>query len=206
MFHNNSLSIALMFVTGLAAQAQPQDRGVRGGPPAAGQPIAGLTPGELDYFANHGAPEFNTVETVADGLGPRFNLDSCGGCHAHPAVGGSSPPTNNPQVVRGPLMAPGNTIPAFLEPNGPVREVRFKKNPDGTPDGGVYAIFTIAGRSDKPAGQRAFFLHDGRTSDLLQAILAHSSQGSEANKVIDNFQSNLSPSQQQDVLNFLRSL
>src|SRR5882762_1752812 len=147
-----SLSIALMLSMGIATQAQPKDPGIRGGAPGAGQSIAGLTPGELDYFTNHGAPEFNNVETVADGLGPRFNLDSCGGCHVHPAIGGSSPPTNNPQVVRASLMAPGNTVPSFLAPNGPVREVRFKKNPDGTPDGGVHAIFTIAGRPDKPAG------------------------------------------------------
>jgi len=54
-------------------------------------------------------------------------------------------------------------------------------------------------------GQRAFFLHDGRTSDLLQAILAHSSSGSEAVNVIGNFQA-LTGAQKQDILNFLRSL
>src|SRR5579859_2095097 len=54
-------------------------------------------------------------------------------------------------------------------------------------------------------GQRIFFLHDGRTTDLIQAINAHDSSGSEADIPIDNFQS-LSPSQQQDLLNFLRSL
>jgi CxxC motif-containing protein (DUF1111 family) len=54
-------------------------------------------------------------------------------------------------------------------------------------------------------GQRIFFLHDGRTSDLLQAIRAHASSGSEANGSITLF-NNLSPSQQQDLLNFLRSL
>jgi CxxC motif-containing protein (DUF1111 family) len=54
-------------------------------------------------------------------------------------------------------------------------------------------------------GQRVFFLHDGRTSDLLQAILAHASDGSEANQVINNFNS-LTESQKQDLLNFLRSL
>src|SRR6516165_9021092 len=36
-------------------------------------------------------------------------------------------------------------------------------------------------------GQRIFFLHDGRTSDLLSAIQAHSSGGSEANGVLSNF-------------------
>ena len=54
-------------------------------------------------------------------------------------------------------------------------------------------------------GQRIFFLHDGRTADLLEAITAHSSGGSEANAVIANFKA-LSPNQQQDLLNFLRSL
>jgi CxxC motif-containing protein (DUF1111 family) len=54
-------------------------------------------------------------------------------------------------------------------------------------------------------GQRIFLLHDGRTTNLVQAIQAHASQGSEANTVEQNF-NNLSPSQQQDLLNFLRSL
>jgi CxxC motif-containing protein (DUF1111 family) len=54
-------------------------------------------------------------------------------------------------------------------------------------------------------GQRLFFLHDGRTSDLLQVIREHQSNGSEANGVINNFNA-LTPSQQQDILNFLRSL
>ena len=54
-------------------------------------------------------------------------------------------------------------------------------------------------------GQRIFFLHDGRTSDLLQAIFAHRSPGSEANGSMRIFD-NLSQSQWQDILNFLRSL
>ena len=54
-------------------------------------------------------------------------------------------------------------------------------------------------------GQRLFFLHDGRTSDLDQAITAHASAGSEANTVISNFEI-LSSADQQALLNFLRSL
>jgi CxxC motif-containing protein (DUF1111 family) len=69
-------------------------------------------------------------------------------------------------------------------------------------------------------GQRLFFLHDGRTSDLLQAIVAHSDCGqpgpqtnffnrgscqSEANAVIGRFNALTNP-QKQDILNFLRSL
>jgi len=54
-------------------------------------------------------------------------------------------------------------------------------------------------------GQRLFFLHDGRTTDIKQAILDHSSSGSEANTVIINFNA-LTETQKQDLLNFLRSL
>ena len=54
-------------------------------------------------------------------------------------------------------------------------------------------------------GQRLFFLHDGRTTDLIEAIDAHKSSGSEANAVVKKF-SALKPSQMQDLLNFLRSL
>jgi CxxC motif-containing protein (DUF1111 family) len=55
-------------------------------------------------------------------------------------------------------------------------------------------------------GQRIFFLHDGRCKDLLCAIEAHESNGGEATQAEFNFDNNLTPSQQQDVLNFLRSL
>jgi CxxC motif-containing protein (DUF1111 family) len=54
-------------------------------------------------------------------------------------------------------------------------------------------------------GQRIFLLHDGRTTSLLAAIQAHQSNGSEASQVEENFDA-LSPSQQQNILNFLRSL
>jgi CxxC motif-containing protein (DUF1111 family) len=49
-------------------------------------------------------------------------------------------------------MAPGSTVPPFLSINGPIREVRFVRNPNGTPDGGVHDIFTIVGRADNPPG------------------------------------------------------
>jgi len=54
-------------------------------------------------------------------------------------------------------------------------------------------------------GQRLFFLHDGRTADLIQAIQSHSSSGSEATGVIRKFNA-LKTSDVQDLLNFLRSL
>ncbi len=54
-------------------------------------------------------------------------------------------------------------------------------------------------------GQRVFFLHDGRTTNLLEAIHDHESPGSEANKVIQNFK-RLTVREQQEVIDFLRSL
>lgn len=60
-------------------------------------------------------------------------------------------------------------------------------------------------------GQRIFFLHDGRTSDLLDAIRTHRSDAnskfgpSEANAVIEKF-NRLGEDDKQDLLNFLRSL
>ena len=60
-------------------------------------------------------------------------------------------------------------------------------------------------------GQRLFFLHDGRTDDLVEAIQAHRSGGnskfgpSEANAVIDRY-NRLDSDDQKDLLNFLRSL
>jgi len=54
-------------------------------------------------------------------------------------------------------------------------------------------------------GQRKFFLHDGRTTNLVEAIQAHRSQGSEANRVIERF-NRLKVQERQDIINFLRSL
>jgi CxxC motif-containing protein (DUF1111 family) len=54
-------------------------------------------------------------------------------------------------------------------------------------------------------GQRLFFLHDGRTSDLGVAVRAHRSKHSEANKVTKKFEA-LSLDDQAAVLAFLRSL
>jgi len=138
------------------------DPGPRGGPPSAGAPLPGLTAGELAYFTD-GLSRFREVDSVtgtqpgatSNGLGPRFNLNSCAGCHAQPALGGSSPSPNskqvaavNPQIAVATNFGATNTIPAFIQPNGPVRVVRFVRNPDGTPDGGVHDLFTITGRSD----------------------------------------------------------
>jgi len=123
-----------------------RDPGVRGGAAGAGAPIAGLTETELAFF-NTGKDEFEEEEEVGDGLGPTMNLGSCGGCHLQPAAGGTSPAVN-PQVAFATANGATNTVPSFITLKGPVREARFVKNADGTPDGGVHDLFTIAGRED----------------------------------------------------------
>jgi len=125
-----------------------RDPGVRGGGADAGGPLPGLTANQRAFF-DTGLADFASVEDVADGLGPTMNLDACGGCHAQPATGGTSPKVN-PQVAFATLRGADNKLPSFVRLNGPVREARFVKNADGSPDGGVHAIFTIQGRDDAP--------------------------------------------------------
>jgi CxxC motif-containing protein (DUF1111 family) len=55
------------------------------------------------------------------------------------------------------------------------------------------------------SGSAFFFVHDGRTNNLLTAIQQHASSGSEANQVISAFNM-LSPTDQQNIVNFLRDL
>src|SRR6266849_9935791 len=121
-----------------------RDPGVRGGPAGAGGPINGLTRRQSVFFTD-GKADFEEVEAVAAGLGPRMNLDSCAGCHAQPATGATSPFVN-PQVAFASTDGGTDRVPFFMKLNGPVREARFKFNPDGTRDGGVHNTATITGR------------------------------------------------------------
>ena len=49
----------------------------------------------------------------------------CGGCHAYPALGGSSP-KQNPQFEMAAAHGAHNRIPDFLKLDGPIRAVRLK--------------------------------------------------------------------------------
>jgi CxxC motif-containing protein (DUF1111 family) len=123
-----------------------KDPGVRMSP-GISDPLPNATPTQLQLF-RLGKAEFAEAEGVADGLGPTMNLDSCGGCHAQPALGGTSP-AQNPQIALAKFARRGaSPLPAFVSSAGPVRVARFVKNPDGTPDGTVHAVFTIANRPD----------------------------------------------------------
>src|SRR5207245_2569027 len=136
---------AVMLSPDTTATASPaRDPGVRGGPAGAGGAIVGLTARELEFF-NTGQATFEGVEVATDGLGPRMNLDSCAGCHAQPATGGTSPFVN-PQVAFASKDGGTDRVPFFITLNGPVREARFKFNPDGTRDGGVHNAATSTWR------------------------------------------------------------
>src|SRR5881296_2410281 len=131
-----------------------RDPGVRTGPAGAGGMYTyGLADIEQQMFGL-GQDQFKEVQSVQGtipdtelGLGPRFNLDNCAGCHAQPDVGGTSP-FNNPQVDVAKKAGATNVVPDFITIDGPVREARFKFNPNGTRDGGVHDLFTITGRTD----------------------------------------------------------
>ncbi|HLJ86827.1 MAG TPA: di-heme oxidoredictase family protein [Candidatus Angelobacter sp.] len=172
-------SVALLATLLFAGMAYAQtDPGVRGGTIDSGKALASFTdqtqtPGGAEFFTRSLA-NFQAVESVQNsptgdnGLGPRFNANSCAACHSQPATGGSSPAANifpnvgaNPQsqvIAQGVVNGTFNTMPAFVHSNGPVREARFpfffdaNGNPNpNDPNGGVEDLFTIVGRSDIPA-------------------------------------------------------
>jgi di-heme oxidoreductase (putative peroxidase) len=107
-------------------------------------------------------PLLQTITNSA-GLGARFNADQCSACHSQPAIGGSGGflvpnpearpsqrrPPENPMFDLIPhRRGQTNQVPSFITQFGPIREARFIRKPDGTPDGGVHQLFTIVGRSD----------------------------------------------------------
>ncbi len=166
---SGALGSSLLFLAPVLAQSvsssnlssQAKDPGVRAGSVNAGQPISALTPGQLQYF-NDGFARFNEVDQVSNGLGPTYNATSCGSCHAQPSTGGTSPRGDqypnigpNPQIAAANAGGASNKISSFITADGPVREARFPLMSNGTTtsrtaDGGVHALFTIAGRSDAP--------------------------------------------------------
>src|SRR5438876_4836985 len=121
------------------------DPGVRSGAASAGAAVAGV---DAQYFINTRSA-FQQVHSISGDLdlGPRFNGTSCGGCHAWPAPGGSSP-RQNPQFKMAKAHGARNLIPGFLKPDGPVVAVRAKTRVRSTEAGEVLPLFTVNGRTD----------------------------------------------------------
>ena len=72
-----------------------------------------------------------------------FLVPNPGGKKAHQA--------ENPQFRLVPhRCSRQNIVPDFEQQFGPIREVRFKRKPDGTPDGGVHQLWTVRGSTNDP--------------------------------------------------------
>jgi Di-haem oxidoreductase, putative peroxidase len=119
-----------------------------------GSPVVGM--GELD-------PLFPQFHTNSNGLGARHNADQCFVCHAQPTLGGSggfivpNPGQGTPMLPENPLFrlvplrfGKKNVVPSFEQQYGPIREVRFKFNSDGTRDGGVHQLWVVTGITTDP--------------------------------------------------------
>jgi len=154
------LTLAMLFLAGTAlAQTDPGvQSGNRGTGAALSSVLANSPSGILSFFTD-GQARFQEVESVSgganNGLGPRFNSNSCSSCHAQPTIGGTGAATNPEFGFVSNGVAPGNTIPSFITATGPTREARFPFffNSNGTvnfnsPNGGVEDLFTVTGRSD----------------------------------------------------------
>ncbi|HEX3526025.1 MAG TPA: di-heme oxidoredictase family protein, partial [Thermoanaerobaculia bacterium] len=162
------LLLPLLLCSAIPISANAQvDPGPRSDPTHthAGGPLTTLSAAEAALFAA-ALKRFKEVDSVSNGLGPRFNGNSCAMCHVQPTFGGSSPATN-PQIAVASLDGAKNSIPSFITLTGPVREARFVVVPDQDVDhdeqahgsgehdaegrlldGGVHDLFTITGRTD----------------------------------------------------------
>ena len=132
---------------GIASFFTAVDPGVRpsGSIPSAGGVISGLSPNQSEYFVA-GQADFAEEETVAEGMGPRMNLDSCGGCHSQPAIGGSSPIGEPADRLRERGRRDRHrTVLPLGERAGAGGALR-RRTPTVRADGGVHALFTITGR------------------------------------------------------------
>jgi CxxC motif-containing protein (DUF1111 family) len=159
----SSFILALLFLAGAAfAQTDPGVQSGNRGTGAALSSVASNSPSGILGFFTDGQARFQEVEAVSgtanNGLGPRFNSNSCSSCHAQPAIGGTGAATNPEFEFPSNGVAPGNTVPSFITANGPTREARFPFffNSNGSvntsePNGGVEDLYTVTGRSDAGA-------------------------------------------------------
>jgi len=156
------LTLAVLLLTGMAfAQTDPGVQSGNRGTGAALSSVSSNSPSGILAFFTDGQTRFQDVESVSgsptgnNGLGPRFNSNSCSSCHAQPAVGGTGAAMNPEFAFPNNGVAPGNTTPSFITATGPTLEARFPFffNNNGTvnynaPNGGVEDLFTVTGRSD----------------------------------------------------------
>jgi CxxC motif-containing protein (DUF1111 family) len=149
-----------------------------------------LAPPQTGKVVLNGRPV--SAQTISAGSS-LFNSIGCATCH-NPAPGTTQESNFVPTLSNAP-------VPAFSDIEIHHMGTGLADNvSQGSAGGDQFRTAPLWG-----LGQRIFLLHDGRTTNLITAIQAHASHGSEATNVEQNF-FNLSSNQQQEVLDFLRSL
>jgi len=158
-------------------------------------------PAPLSTSALHGQELFGT--------GPGNPGVGCAACHTTTMV---TPPRSETAALQNLTVHPFTDLLIHHMGSGLADDIT-----QGLATGDMFRTTPLWG-----LGQRRFFLHDGRTDDLLQAIDAHFSPAkpcgegdadvraacygpSEANRVVARFKS-LTATDQQSILDFLRSL
>ncbi len=152
-----SLLVLLLASGGLLANpasAQAVDPGIRSvGAPGFMEPVPGANATERQLLLT-GINGFGQGGELTLGMGPRFNAFNCTNCHIFPTFGGASSPTDNVQKGIFEQIQNGgarNVLPPFITSNGPMLEARFKRKPDGSPDGSVHPLFVTSGLVDVSA-------------------------------------------------------
>lgn len=153
---------------------------------------------KIAYFARFSAPPAPTPDTPSIAAGRALFVQvGCALCHT-PSLRTSASP--HPALRRKTVNLYSDPALHHMGPQLADGLIQGNAGPDEFRTAPLWGI-----------GQRIFFLHDGRTTDLLEAIEAHASQEdtshppSEANAVIGAFKG-LSEQQKQSLLDFLRGL
>jgi CxxC motif-containing protein (DUF1111 family) len=159
-------------------------------------PIAAGSSSSSTSTAAASSSSTSSASSVNAGLQAFMNV-GCGGCHIMNQTTGSAAliDTTANSTVSNITINPFSDFAVHNMGTGLADRVS-----QGNANGNQFRSAPLWG-----IGQRVFFLHDGRTNNLLTAIEQHASGGSEANQVITAFNM-LSTTDQQNILNFLRAL
>jgi CxxC motif-containing protein (DUF1111 family) len=168
-------------------------------PPTPAVPFTSTTTASNSTVIQAAAPASGTASAASIQAGfTAFNNVGCSGCHIVSN-------TTGPNILQ--IDVNTNPTTSNLTIN-PFSDFAIHSMGTGLADGVSQGNASGSQFRSAPlwgVGQRNFFLHDGRTNNLVTAIEAHSSSGSEANEVIENFNM-LSTTEKQNIINFLRDL
>jgi CxxC motif-containing protein (DUF1111 family) len=157
---------------------------------------AGSSTSSTSTAAASSSSSTGSATSINAGLQAFLNV-GCGGCHIMNQTTGSAAliDTNVNATVSNITINPFSDFAVHNMGTGLADRVS-----QGNANGSQFRSAPLWG-----VGQRTFFLHDGRTNNLVTAIQDHASSGSEANGVIAQFNL-LSTTDQQNIINFLRNL